>query len=56
MSSTEKPVVKKRTYKRKKRKVTAKASNAPKKVTAVPILKTVITIAPDGVITIAKTE
>ena len=57
--SAEKPVVKKRAYKRKANLKTAtkiKSTIAPKKDTAIPILKTFITIAPDGSITISKTE
>ena len=57
--STEKPVAKKRAYKKKatpNRETKIKSTRAPTKTTAIPVLKTVITIAPDGVITISKTE
>lgn len=53
---TKKPVAK-RAYKRKAKMATKiKSTAAPKKVVAIPVQKTIITIAPDGIITIEKTE
>jgi hypothetical protein len=55
----EKTVVKKRAYKKRatsKKATKVKSTPAPKKPEAISTLKTVITIAPDGVITISKTE
>ena len=58
--STEKPVAKKRAYKKKatsKATIKIKSTGAPTKAIAIPVQKTVITIAaPDGVITISKIE
>ncbi len=54
MSTKTKPDAKKRTYKKRATKI--KSTTALKKAVAVPVQKTIITIAPDGIITIEKTE
>jgi hypothetical protein len=59
MTTTEQPVVTKRAYKKKavpKAATKAKSTNASKKASTAPVKTTVITVAPDGIITITKTE
>jgi hypothetical protein len=59
MTTTEQPVVTKRTYKKKavpKAATKTKSTTASKKAAIAPVKTTVITVAPDGIITITKTE